>query len=97
MAFAALPLALFLSPFKGEYFGSLAVALWIYVMGYFVLKDQAYPFALPIRFLCSFLILSSTTFLTLVPWIFFGGGENCNDFDPEMEDENGQRLQDHRT
>jgi len=97
VAFAALPLALFLSPFKGEYFGNLAVALWIYVMGYFVLKDQAYPFALPIRFLCSFLILSSTTFLTLVPWIFFGGGENCNDFDPEMEDENGQRLQDHRT
>ena len=97
VAFAALPLALFLSPFKGEYFGSLAVALWIYIMGYFVLKDQAYPFALPIRFLCCFLILSSTTFLTLVPWIFFGGGENCNDFDPEMEDENGQRLQDYRT
>ena len=93
MAFALL-IGLFFSPFNGEYFGTLAVALWIYVMGYFVLKDQAYPFPLPMRLLCIFLILSSTILLTAVPWLFFGGGEGCNDFDPEMPNENGQRLQD---
>eukprot|EP00438_Fugacium_kawagutii_P017776 Skav205859 [mRNA] locus=scaffold766:115813:119098:+ [translate_table: standard] len=94
LAFAALPVGLYLGPLKGEYFGTLAVALWIYIMGYFVLKDQAYPFPLPIRLVCVFLILSSTILLTAVPWLFFGGGEGCNDFDPEMPNENGQRLQD---
>ena len=96
LAFAALPVALFFMPVQGNYFGTLAFALWIYIMGYFVLKDQAYPFALPVRLLCAFLIFSSTLFLTLVPWIFFGGGKTCDDFDPEMANENGQRLEDFR-
>ena len=93
MAFALFAVGLFLSPIRGEYFGSLGVALWIYVMGFYVLKDQAYPFALPTRLICAFLILLITLFLTCFPWLFFGGKEACNNFDPVMKTETGTSFE----
>ena len=76
------------------YLASLAAALWIYIMGYFVLKDQAYPFALPIRFICILFVWCVTVSVTTIPPVIFGGFDSCSKFHPSIPDENGRSFHD---
>ena len=96
MLLAVLPVVMYfsLSFTLGGYFASLAAALWFYIMGYWVLKDQAYPFALPMRLACVALIWSITLSVTMVPLLIYGGHDPCSEFDPSMMNELGQAFHD---
>ena len=88
-------LGLFISPrFATRQFGSFSLALWLYVLGLYVWRNQTHPFAFPVRLVVSATIFCSTVCVTLLPWLFYGGKEGCSQFDPTMTTANGQNFED---
>ena len=91
----AITLGLFISPrFATRQFGSFSLALWLYVLGLYVWRNQTHPFPFPVRLVVSATIFCSTVGVTLLPWLFYGGKEGCSQFDPTMRTENGQNFED---
>lgn len=89
LAFLLLTVALFLLE-QGVFYGPIALALWVYVMGYYVFRAQTSPHPLVLRLLLAFLVLFFTLLASLLPWLY----EDCDRFDPSMKTSYGQSFSD---
>ena len=78
--------------FFNALFGGCYLAIWVYGVGRFVVKEES-PWPWPCRFFVAVMILLSTVFVALMPWLFFGGEEGCREFDPAMPTRFGMRFE----
>ena len=63
--------------FLQRYLGTICLVLFIYFVLSFALRAHTDPFSVSVRIAGAVLIFSSTAFITLVPWVIFGGKEEC--------------------
>ena len=89
LAFLLLAVGLFLLD-QGTFYGPIALALWLYVMGYYVFRAQTSPHPLLLRLLLAFLVLLITFVASLLLWLY----EDCERFDPSMKTSYGQSFRD---
>ena len=73
-------------------YGCVALAVWGYFFGYYVLKSQSSPYPLRIRVSLATALLLCTSLVTAAAWLFFGGLDGCRAFDPEMKTSFGYKL-----
>ena len=78
-------------------FGAILGATWLYFMARYILKDQASPFPRRVGATLVVLMVLGSTFVMLIPWIFFGGRDGCRSFDPSMKNEFGYAFEDYWT
>eukprot|EP00439_Symbiodinium_sp_Y106_P059005 s471_g8.t1 len=73
-------------------YGCVALAVWGYFFGYYVLKSQSSPYPLRIRVSLATALLLCTSLVTAAAWLFFGGLDGCRAFDPEMKTSFGYKF-----
>ena len=78
-------------------FGAILGATWLYFKARYILKDQASPFPRRVGATLVVLMVLGSTFVMLIPWIFFGGRDGCRSFDPSMKNEFGYAFEDYWT
>ncbi|CAE7814007.1 PP2AA2, partial [Symbiodinium sp. CCMP2456] len=73
-------------------FGCVALAVWGYFFGYYVLRSQSSPYPLQIRASVAIALLVCTSVVTAAAWLFLGGSDGCRAFDPEMKTSFGYKF-----
>ena len=81
--------------FLNRYFGAISLALFIYFILAFVFRGSSAPLPLSARLVVALVILLSTSVITALPWVVFGGKEACQASRGTYKTPSGQGFEDH--